>query len=190
MSPAVRPTVGAPVHRNEGKRHEQDARFAGWIGRRRRRSGRCRRNPEGCCRAAWILEQHLRRRRPQAGVLQGGWSRHRDSLYRRGRLHAYTGDCRQHRHRHDQRHARRHRRLRQGHAGAHHQRGSDRRSRRFLVCASGERHQEPCRHQRQDHRVFLARLVDQPHSAAAGEPGEGELRKSSPPAARRPPSRR
>ncbi len=40
------------------------------------------------------------------------------------------------------------------------------------------------RHQRQDGGVLLARLVDQSHPAAAGQPGEGDARSWSPPAAR------
>ena len=71
------------------------------------------------------------------------------------------------RHRHDQRHARRDRGLRQGHAGEDHLGGSDRRARRVLVCAAGERHQVDQGHQRQDGRVLLARLLDQSHPAAA-----------------------
>ena len=126
----------------------------------------------------------------QAGLLQGGRPRHRDPLHRGRRLDAHAGDRRQHRHRHDQRHPRRGRRLRQGHAGEDHQRGSDRRGRSVLVCAAGKRHQEPRRYQRQDRRVLLARLLDQSHSSATRQPGQGRRPSWSRPAARRARSRR
>ena len=96
-------------------------------------------------------------------------------LYTEGGASTLTaGHRRLARHRHDQRHARRHRRLRQGHAGEDHLGGSDRRPRRVLVCAAGERHQVDQGHQRQDGRVLLARLVDQSHHPAAHQPGEGD----------------